>query len=73
VDEDWGLYYFLAQSFFLGGTSPQRTYSVGRGRSKCPSYHPPTPYALSPLLKVGEGGGEGGLDTLCPGPLGPCL
>ena len=53
--------------------SPQRTRSVGRGRSKCPSYHslvlhPPTPYTLSPLLKGGEGRGEGGAYThvLCP-------
>ena len=47
-------YYFLTQSFFLGGTSPQRTRSVGRGRSKYPSYHPPTPYTFSPPLKGGE-------------------
>jgi hypothetical protein len=53
----------LAQTFFLGGNSPQRTCSVGRGRSKCPSYHPPTPYTLSPLLKGGEGRGEGGSDS----------
>jgi hypothetical protein len=50
------IYYFLTQTFFLGGTSPQRTCSVGRGRSKCPSYHPPTPYTLSPLLKSGGRG-----------------
>jgi hypothetical protein len=62
------LYHFLTQTFFLGGTSPQRTCSVGRGRSKCPSYHPPTPYTLSPLPKGGEGQGEGGSYTrmLCP-------
>ena len=46
--------------------SPQRTRSVGRGRSKCPSYHPPTPYTLSPLLKGGEGRGEGGSYTHVP-------
>ena len=56
------LYYFLAQTFFLGGTSP-----------KCPSYHslvlhPPTPYTLSPLLKGGEGRGEGGSYTRMPCP-----
>ena len=62
------LYYFLAQTFFLGGTSPQRTRSVGRGRSTCPSYHPPTPYTLSPLPKGGEGRGEGGS---YPAPSGP--
>jgi hypothetical protein len=67
------LYYFLAQTFFLGGTSPQRTRSVGRGRSKCPSYHPPTPYTLSPLLKGGEGRGEGGSDTRMPCPFGALL
>ena len=44
-------YYFLTQTFFLGGTSP-----------KCPSYHslvlhPPTPSTLSPLLKGGRGSG----------------
>jgi hypothetical protein len=54
------LYHFLTQTFFSGGTSPQRTRSVGRGRSTCPSYHPPTPYTLSPLPKGGEGRGEGG-------------
>jgi hypothetical protein len=67
------LYYFLAQTFFLGGTSPQRTRSVGRGRSKCPSYHPPTPYTLSPLLKGGEGRGEGGTYTYVPCPFGALL
>jgi len=60
------LYHFLTQTFFLGGTRPQRTRSTGRGRSKCPSYHPPTPYTLSPLLKGGEGRGEGGSDTHVP-------
>ena len=67
------LYYFLAQTFFLGGTSPQRTRSVGRGRSKCPSYHPPTPYSLSPLEKGGEGRGEGGAYTHAPCPFGALL
>ena len=66
-------YYFLAQSFFLGGTSPQRTRSVGRGRSKCPSYHPPTPYTFSPLLNGGEGRGEGGSYTHVPRPFGALL
>ena len=61
------LYYFLAQTFFLGGTSP-----------KCPSYHslvlhPPTPYTLSPLLKGGEGRGEGGSYTRMPCPFGALL
>ncbi len=69
------LYYFLTQTFFLGGTSPQRTRSVGRGCSKCPSYyslvlHPPTPYTLSPLPKGGEGRGEGGSYTHVPCPFG---
>ena len=54
----------------MGGVSPQRSRSVGRGRSKCPSYHPPTPYTLSPLLKGGEGRGEGGSDTHVPCPFG---
>jgi len=67
------LYYFLTQTFFLGGTSPQRTRSVGRGRSKCPAYHPPTPYTLSPLLKGGEGRGEGGAYTHVPCPFGALL
>jgi hypothetical protein len=66
-------YYFLAQTFFLGGTSPQRTRSVGRGRSKCPSYHPPTLYTLSPLLKGGEGRDEGGAYTHVPCPFGALL
>ena len=68
--------YFLAQTFFLGGTSPQPPRPVGR-RSKCPScpsetlcrklvLHPPTPYTLSPLLKGGEGRGEGGSYTHVP-------
>ena len=63
-------YYFLTQTFFLGGTSP-----------KCPSYHsetryrklgltPPTPSTLSPLLKGGEGRGEGGSYTRMPCPSG---
>jgi hypothetical protein len=67
------LYYFLAQTFFLGGTYP-----------KCPSYHsktlyrklvlhPPTPYTLSPLLKGGEGRGEGGSYTRMPCPFGTRL
>jgi hypothetical protein len=73
VGKDWDLYYFLTQTFFLGGTSPQRTRSAGRGRSKCPSYHPPTPYTLSPLLKGGEGRGEGGSDTHVPCPFGALL
>jgi hypothetical protein len=64
------LYHFLAQTFFLGGTSPQRTRSVRRVRSKCPSYHPPTPYTLFPLLKGGEGRGEGGAYTHVPCPFG---
>jgi hypothetical protein len=70
------LYYFLAQTFFLGGTSPQRPRPTGRVRSKCPSYHsetlllhPPTPYTLSPLLK----GGEGGSYTHVPCPFGALL
>jgi hypothetical protein len=67
------VYYFLTQTFFLGGTSPQRTCSMGRGRSKCPSYHPPTPYTLSPLLKGGEGRGEGGSYTRMPCPFGALL
>jgi hypothetical protein len=72
------LYYFLRQTFFLGGTSPQRTRSVGRGRSKCPSchslvLHPPTPYTLSPLRKGGEGRGEGGSYTHVPCPFGALL
>jgi hypothetical protein len=46
---------------------------VGRGRSKCPSYHPPTPYTLSPLLKGGEGRGEGGSYTHVPCPFGALL
>jgi hypothetical protein len=62
----------------MGGASPQRTRSVGRGRSKCPSYHslvlhPPTPSTLSPLLKGGEGRGEGGSDTHVPCPFGALL
>jgi len=65
--------YFLAQTFFLDGTSPQRTRSVGRGRSKCPSYHPPNPSTLSPLLKGGEGRGEGGSYTRMPCPFGALL
>ena len=65
---------FLAQTFFLGDTRPHRTRSVGRGRSKCPSYHslvlhPPTPYTLSPLEKGGEGRGEGGIVHPCTLPL----
>ena len=68
-----GCNYFLTQTFFLGGTSPQHTCSVGRGRSKCPSYHPPTPYTLSPLPKGGEGRGEGGSDTHVPCPFGALL
>ena len=64
---------FLAQTFFLGDTRPQRTRSVGRGRSKCPSYHPSTPYTLSPLLKGGEGRGEGGAYTHVACPFGALL
>ena len=67
------LYHFLTQTFFLGGTSPQRTCSLGWGCSKCPSYHPPTPYTLSPLLKGGEGRGEGGSYTRMPCPFGALL
>jgi hypothetical protein len=73
--------HFLAQTFFLGGTRPHRPRPVGR-RSKCPSYpsetlyrklHPPTPYTLSPLLKGGEGQGEGGSYTHVPSPFGAPL
>jgi hypothetical protein len=72
------LYYFLAQTFFLGGTCPHRPYPTGLGRSKCPSYHslvlhPPTPYTLSPFLKGGEGRGEGGSYTHVPYPFGTLL
>ena len=35
--------------------------------------HPPTPYTLSPLLKGGEGRGEGGADTHVPCPFGAFL
>jgi len=67
------LYHFLTQTFFLGGTSPQRPRPTGRGCSKCPSYHPPTPYTLSPLFKGGEGRGEGGSYTHVPCPFGALL
>ena len=42
-------------------------------RSKCPSYHPPTPYTLSPLPKGGEGRGEGGSYAHVPCPFGALL
>ena len=75
--------HFLAQTFFLGGTGPQRPRPVGR-RSKCPSYPsetlyrkfgitPPTPYTLFPLFKGGEGRGEGGAYTHVPCPFGALL
>ena len=35
--------------------------------------HPPTPYTLSPLLKGGEGRGEGGSYTHVPYPFGALL
>jgi len=35
--------------------------------------HPPTPYTLSPLLKGGEGRGEGGAYTHVSCPLGALL
>ena len=35
--------------------------------------HPPTPYTLSPLLKGGEGRGEGGSYTHLPCPFGALL
>ena len=35
--------------------------------------HPPTPYTLSPLLKGGEGRGEGGSYTPVPCPFGALL
>jgi len=60
-------------NFLFGRYQPQRTRSVGRGRSKCPSYHPPTPYTLSPLPKGGEGRGEGGSYTHVPCPFGALL
>ena len=62
---DWDLLLFPDTDFLF---SPQCTRSVGRGRSKWPSYHPPTPYILSPLLKGGEGRGEGGSYTHVPCP-----
>ena len=68
-----GTYTISRQRLFLGGTSPQRTCSVGRGRSKYPSYHPPTPYTFSPPLKGGEGRGEGGSYTHVPCPFGALL
>jgi hypothetical protein len=58
---------------FWAAASAQRTRSVGRGRSKCPSYHPPTPYTLSPLPKGGEGRGEGGSYIHVPCPFGALL
>jgi hypothetical protein len=35
--------------------------------------HPPTPYTLSPLIKGGEGRGEGGSYTRMPCPFGALL
>ena len=57
------LYYFLTQTFFLGGASP-----------KCPSYHslvlhPPTPYTLSPLPKGERVGVRGDRTPVCRAPL----
>ena len=66
-----GTYILFPGTDFL--FSPQRTRSVGRGRSKCPSYHSPTPYTFSPLLKGGEGRGEGGSYTHVPRPFGALL
>jgi len=61
-------YCFPAQTFFLSGASPHCPCPIGRGRSKCPSYHPLNPSTLSPLLKGGEGRGKGRSYThvLCP-------
>ena len=59
--------HFLAQTFFLGGTSPQRPRPVGR-RSKCPSYPSETlcrkfwyytPHSLHPLPPSQGGRGSG--------------
>jgi hypothetical protein len=72
------LYCFVAQIFFLGGTSPHRPRPVRRGAQNVPLpirlvLHPPTPYTLSPLLKGGEGRGEGGSYTHVPYPFGALL
>ena len=57
----------------IPGTSLQRPRPTRWGRSRCPSYHPPTPYTLSPLLKGGEGRTEGGAYTHVPCPFGALL
>jgi hypothetical protein len=71
--EEGVLILFPDTDFLFRRYQPQRTRSVGRGRSKCPSYHPPTPYTLSPLRKGGEGRGEGGSYTHVPCPFGALL
>jgi len=70
--------WYSAQTFFLGGTCPQSPRPIRAGALKMsllpfgnPStenlvLHPPTPYTLSPLLKGGEGRGEGGSYTHVP-------
>ncbi len=65
-----GLMLFPDADFLFKRYQPPRTRSVGRVRSKCPSYHPPPSYTLSPLLKGGEGRGEGGSYTHVPCPFG---
>ena len=60
-------------SFLFGWYQPSAHLLCGARRSKCPSYHPPTPYTLSPLFKGGEGRGEGGSYTHVPCPFGALL
>jgi hypothetical protein len=64
---------FPGTDFLFRRYLPPAAPLCGAGALKMSLLHPPTPYALSPLLKGGEGRGEGGSSTHVPCPFGALL
>ena len=64
---------FPSTDFLFRRYQPSAHPLCGAGALKISLLHPPTPYTLSPLLKGGEGRGEGGSYTRVPCPFGALL
>ena len=60
-------------NFLFRRYQPSARPLCGAGALKMSLLPSPTPYTLSPLIKGGEGRGEGGLDTRMPCPFGALL
>jgi hypothetical protein len=79
------LYHFKSKALLIlrrrwacppeGGAAATHNSTLLHSETLCPELvlHPPTPYTLSPLLKGGEGRGEGGSHTHVPCPFGALL